>query len=90
MVTFWAWVEDPLSVVDGVYVFLDIVHPGESLATNLAAVGFAQTAVDLHVKFQLLSTLENLETLLALKRFQWLIRISGSSPFLRALLLSLF
>ena len=49
MVTFWAWVEDPLSVVDGVYVFLDVVHPGESLATNLAAVGFAQTAVDLHV-----------------------------------------
>ena len=75
--------------MDGVYVFLDVVHPGESLATNLAAVGFAQTAVDLHVKLQLLSTLENFETLLALKCFQWLIWISGSSPFSRALLLSL-
>ena len=89
MVTFWAWVEDPLSVVDGVYVFLDVVHPGESLATNLAAVWFAQTAVDLHVQLQLLSTLENLETLLALKRFQWLIWISRSSPFSRELLLGL-
>ena len=75
--------------MDGVYVFLDVVHPGESLPTNLAAVWLAQTAVDLHVQLQFLSTLENLETLLALKRFQWLIRISRSSPFSRALLLGL-